>query len=128
MGVQEGRITIACGVIVLADHDQECDELKVALQHDKIYNKGNQIHTMELQKPLWMNFWKGGMKKVLEEELTGRSNYASTARIQVGGTFKEKVSFWLEVLDTVEKSGFDEIWSKADDVRRLQDGNVMYTG
>ena len=43
------------------------------------------------------------MKKVLEEELAARSNYATTAGIRVGESSGAKVSFWPEVLENPEK-------------------------
>ena len=62
------------------EHDRrDCDEHKEALRRDLIYYEGNRIHSMDSQKPLRPNFRKGGMKKVLEEELTARSNYMTTA-------------------------------------------------
>ena len=54
----------------ISEHDQKgCDELKEALWRDLIYYEGNQIHSMDTPKLLRPNFGKGGMKKVLEEEI-----------------------------------------------------------
>ena len=62
-----------------AEHDRrDCDEHKEALRRDLIYYEGNRIHSMDSRKPLRPNFRKGGMKKVLEEELAARCNYATT--------------------------------------------------
>ena len=67
-----------------AEQDRrDYDEHKEALRWDLIYYEGNRIHSMDSRKPLRPNFRKGGMKKVLEEELAARSNYATTAGIRV---------------------------------------------
>ena len=67
------------------EHDRrDCDEHKEALRRDLNYYEGNQIHSMDSWKPLRPNFRKGGMKKVLEDELAARSNYATTAGVRVG--------------------------------------------
>ena len=61
-------------------HDRkDCDEHKEALRRDLIYYEGNWIHSMDSWKPLRPNFRKGGTKKVLEEEIAAKSNYATTA-------------------------------------------------
>ena len=73
---------------------------------------------MDLQKPLRMNFQIDSMKKVLEE-MAARSKYVMTARIRVGETSGVKTSFWLQVLETMTKTGSDEIRSKADDVSKF---------
>ena len=49
------------------------------------------------------------MKKVLEEELAARSNYATTAGICVGESSGAKTSFWPEVLENTEKIDSNEI-------------------
>ena len=65
------------------EHDQkECNELKEALWWDLIYYEGNQIHSMDTRKPLRPNFRKGGMKKVLEEEIEVKINYVTTAEMR----------------------------------------------
>ena len=67
------------------EHDwRDCDKHKEALRRDLIYYEGNQIHLMDSRKPLRPNFQKGGMKKVLEEEIAAKSNYVTTAGIRIG--------------------------------------------
>ena len=56
------------------------------------------------------------MNKVVEEEMSARSNYVTTAGICVGEAFGAKASFWPEVLKTTGETGFEKIWSKADNV------------
>ena len=76
------------------EHDQKnYDEHKEALRRDLIYYEGNWIHLMDSRKPLGPNFRKGGMKKVLEEEITVKRNYATTTRIRVGESSRAKASF-----------------------------------
>ena len=41
-----------------------------------------------------MNFWKGGMKKVLESSW---GNYSTSSGIRVGGSHGVKATFWLDV-------------------------------
>ena len=78
-----------------AEHDQrDCDKHKEALQRDFIYYKGNQIHSMDSRKPLRSNFRKGSMKKVLEEEIAAKGNYATTVGICVGESSGAKISLW----------------------------------
>ena len=71
---------------------------------------------MDSQKPLRPNFRKGGMKKVLEEELPARSNYATTAGICVGESSGAKTSFWPELLENPERTDSNEIRSTAESV------------
>ena len=100
------------------EHDwRDCDEHKEALRWDLIYSEGNRIHSMDSQKPLRLNFRKGGMKKVLEEELAARGNYATTAGICVGESSGAKTSFWPEVLENTEKIDSNEIRNTAEGVR-----------
>ena len=77
------------------EHDQrDCDEHKETLRRDLIYYEGNRIHSIDSRKPLQPNFRKGGMKKVLEEEIAAQRNYATTAGICVEESFGAKTSFW----------------------------------
>ena len=48
---------------------------------------------MDSWKPLRPNFRKGGMKKVLEEEIAAKSNYVTTVGIHVDDTSRAKASF-----------------------------------
>ena len=57
------------------------------------------------------------MKKVLEEKLPVRSNYATTAGIRVGESSGAKVSFWPEVLENPEKTDSNKIRSTAEGIR-----------
>ena len=57
------------------------------------------------------------MKKVLEEELAARSNYATTAGIRVGESSGAKASFWPEVLENPEKTDSNDIRSTAEGIR-----------
>ena len=57
------------------------------------------------------------MKKVLEEEIAAKSNYATTTRICVGESFGAKASFWPEVLEISMKVHFDEIRSTTEGIR-----------
>ena len=66
---------------------------------------------MDSWKPLRPNFRKGRMKKVLEEEIVAKSNYATTVGIHVGETSRAKSSFWPEVLEMSEKTNYDDIQS-----------------
>ena len=76
------------------EHDRkDCDKHKEALQRDLIYYEGNQIHSIDSRKPVLPNFRKCGMKKVLEEELAAKRNYATIAGIRVGETSRAKASF-----------------------------------
>ena len=77
----------------------------------------NQIHSMDSQKPFRPNFRKGGMKKVLEEEIAAKSNYVTTAGIRVGESFGAKASFWSEVLEKLKKTDSNEIRSTAEGIR-----------
>jgi hypothetical protein len=71
---------------------------------------------MDSRKPLGTNYWKGGMTKILEEEIAARNCYMSTLGIRVG-EFATTSSFWPKVLEAVKESAASEIWSKADEVR-----------
>ena len=57
------------------------------------------------------------MKKVLEEEIVAKRNYVTTEGICVGETSRVKESFWQEVLEILEKTDSDEIWSTAEGIR-----------
>ena len=57
------------------------------------------------------------MKKVLEEELAARGDYATTAGICVRESSRAKSSFWPEVLENTEKTDSNEIRSTAEGVR-----------
>ena len=69
---------------------------------------------MDSRKPLRPNFRKGGMKKILEEEIAVKSNYATTAEICVGESFGAKTSFEPELLENPERTDSNEIRSTAD--------------
>ena len=56
------------------------------------------------------------MKKVLEEEVATRSNYATTVRICFGESSGAKASFWLEVLENPEKTNSNEIGDTAEGI------------
>jgi hypothetical protein len=100
-----------------ATHDwRRCDEYKEALRRDLIYYEGNRIHSMDSRKPLRTNYRKGGMKKILEEEIAARNSYVSTLGIRVGD-FATTSWFWPKVLEAVKESATSEIRSKADEVR-----------
>ena len=60
---------------------KDCDEHNEALRQDLIYYEGNRIQSMDSQKTLRPNFWKGGLKKILEEVIAEKSNYATTTGI-----------------------------------------------
>ena len=70
-------------------------------------------------KPLWPNFRKGGMKKVLEEEIVAKSNYATITRICVAESSGAKTSFWPKVLEILKKADFDEIQSTTEGIREV---------
>ena len=92
------------------EHDRrDCDKHKEALRRDLIYYEGNRIHSMDSQKPLRPNFRKGGMKKVLEEEIAANHNYVITAGIGVSESFGAKTSFWPELLNNPERTDSNEI-------------------
>ena len=57
------------------------------------------------------------MKKVLEEEITAKSNYATIAGIRVGESSEAKASFWPEVLENTEKTDTNEIRSTAEGIQ-----------
>ena len=73
------------------------------------------------------------MKKVLEEELAARSNYATTGGICVGESSGAKASFWPEILENTEKTDSNEIRSTIEGVREATgwecpvDKNSVYT-
>jgi hypothetical protein len=78
-----------------AEHNQrDCDERKEALRRDLIYYEGNRIHLMDTQKPLRTKYRKGGMKKVFEEEMAAKNDYAATAGIRIREYAEAKTSFW----------------------------------
>jgi hypothetical protein len=64
---------------------------------------------MDSWKPLRPNFRKGDLKKVLEEEVTAKGNYATTAGISVGESSGAKASFCPDVLENPEKTDSNEI-------------------
>jgi hypothetical protein len=100
-----------------ATHDwRRCDEYKEALRRDLIYYEGKRIHSMDSRKLLRTNYRKGGMKKILEEEIAARNSYVSTLGIRVGESTTTS-SFWPKVLEAVKDTGSSEIRSKADEVR-----------
>jgi hypothetical protein len=72
---------------------------------------------MDSRKPLRPNFRKGGMKKVLEEEIAAKNNYATTVVIRVGESAEVKTSFWPVALEITEKIDSNEIRSTADGIR-----------
>ena len=102
-------------------YPKDCCELKEALQRDLIYYEGNWIHSMDTRKPRWPNFQKGGMKKVLEDAISVKINYATTKGIRVGEISKANASFWLEVLEISEKNDSNEIQSTSE---KLGDGSA----
>ena len=57
------------------------------------------------------------MKKVLEEEIAARSNYATNVGICIGDFSGAKASFWPEVLENPEKTDSNEIRSTAEGIR-----------
>ena len=100
------------------EHDRrDCDEHKEALRRDLIYYEGNRIHSMDSRKPLRPNFRKGGMKKILEEEISAKNNYATTAGIRVGESSGTQASFWPEVLEISKRADHDEVRSAAECIR-----------
>ena len=56
------------------------------------------------------------MKKVLEKEITAKSNYATTAGIRVGESSGAKACFWPEVLGNPEKTDSNDIRSTAEGI------------
>ena len=58
------------------NNHMDSEEDNEALRCNLIYYEGNPIHSMESWKPLQKNFRRGGMKKVLEEEMVAKGNYA----------------------------------------------------
>ena len=75
-------------------------------------------------KPLWPNFRKGGMKKVLEEEIVAKSNYATITRICVAESSGAKTSFWPKVLEILKKADFDESGAPRKASGKLRDGSA----
>ena len=73
------------------------------------------------------------MKKVLEEEVATRSNYATTVRICFGESSGAKASFWLEVLENPERTNSNEIGDTAEGIRettewaRTLSTRIVYT-
>ena len=63
---------------------------------------------MDSRKPLRSNFWKGGMEKVLEEEIVAKRNYATTTGIHVRESSGAKASFWPELLENPDKTDSKE--------------------
>ena len=88
---------------------------------------------MDSRNPLRPNFRKGGMKKVLEEEMAVRSNYVTTTGIRVGDSSGAKASFWPEVLENPEKINSSEIRDTEEGIWEaigwecLVDKNSVYT-
>jgi hypothetical protein len=84
------------------------------LHYDLIYYVGNYINSIDSQKPRQTNYHKGGMKKILGEEIATRSNHLTTMRIRMG-EFSIRPC-WPEVLEIVCKTSVCKIRSKADEV------------
>ena len=59
------------------------------------------------------------MKKVQEEEIEAKSNYATTAGIHMGESSGENASFWSKVLEIPEKTDSNEIQSTAEGIREV---------
>jgi hypothetical protein len=57
------------------------------------------------------------MKKVLEEEIVAKNNYATTAGIRVGESAGAKTSFWPVALESTEKANTNEIRYTAEGIR-----------
>jgi hypothetical protein len=56
------------------------------------------------------------MKKVLEEEIAAKNNYATTVGIRVGESAGAKTSFWPVALESTEKTDTNEIRSTAEGI------------
>jgi hypothetical protein len=84
------------------DHGRgDCEEHKEALRQDLIYYDGNRIHSTETRQPLKTNFRKGGMKKILQDERGDRINYSASAGIRLGESCTTQITFWPQVLDSI---------------------------
>ena len=51
------------------DHSRrECTDLQDTIHKNVFYLDGNMIHWSETRKPVRVNFGRGGLKKIIEEE------------------------------------------------------------
>jgi hypothetical protein len=57
------------------------------------------------------------MRKVLEEEIAAKNNYATTAGIRVGESARAKTSFWPVMLKSTKKTDTNEMRSTAEGIR-----------
>ena len=89
---------------------RECADLQDAIRKNVVYLDGNMIHSSETRKPLRVNFGRGGLKKIVEEEDARHveaMHYAASAGIRVGKEnlkmIKPGAGFWPTVFECEEK-------------------------
>jgi hypothetical protein len=89
-------------------------ELREAMHRNVVYLDGFMIYSNETRKPLWVNFRKGEMKKIIEQEDTQHvdaMHYAAIAGIRVGREnlkpIETRVGFWSTVFECIKKGRID---------------------
>ena len=108
----KGKDSYRCVWCDSLEHQRrDCAELREAIRKNVVYLDGFMICSNETRKPLRVNFGRGGMKKVAEEEDARHveaMHYAATAGIRVRKenlkTIKPNAGFWPTVLE-YEKKG-----------------------
>ena len=111
----KGREAYRCVWCDSFDHSRrECTDLQDAIRKNVVYLDGNMIHSSETRKPLRVNFGRGGLKKIIEEEDARHveaMHYAASAGIRVGRenlkTIKPGVGFWPTVFECEKKGKID---------------------
>ena len=70
------------------DHSQrDCVDLQEVIRKNIVYLDGNMIHSSETRKPFRVNFGRGRLKRIVEEEdakYVESMHYAASSGIRVG--------------------------------------------
>jgi hypothetical protein len=108
---QKGKETSRCVWCDSSEHlRRDCAELREAIRKNVVYLDGFMICSNETRKPLRVNFGRGGMKKIVEEEdarHVDAMHYAATAGIRVGREnlkpIESRAGFWPTVFECEKK-------------------------
>jgi hypothetical protein len=92
---------------------RECTDLQESIFRNVVYLDGYNICSNETQRPLRVNFGRGRMKKIVEEEEVKHveaMHYVTTARIRVEREnlkpIETRGGFWLTVFEFEKKGKF----------------------
>jgi hypothetical protein len=108
---QKGKEMSRCIWCDSLEHQRrDCAEFRDAIRRSVVYLDGFMICSNETRKPLKVNFGRGGMKKIIEEEdaqHVDAMHYAATAGIRVAREnlkpIESRVGFWPTVFECKKK-------------------------